>query len=75
MHMCSGFSTGRFEQMIMTSLYDIMKISRAVKGGNYKRRAQLNLRAVVTVIWTFQYKVFGFISKPQILYLGCLSTP
>ena len=39
MHMRSGFPTGRFEQMIMTSLCDIMRISHAVKGGNYKRES------------------------------------
>ena len=62
--------------MIMTSLYDVMRISCAVKGGNYKRRAQLNQgAAVVTVIWVFQYKAFGFISKPQTLYLGRLGAP
>ena len=44
-----------------------------LKGGNYKRKARQNLWAVVTVIWVFWYKVFGFISKPQTLYLGCLS--
>ena len=57
----------------MMSLYDIMKISHAVKGGNYKRRAGPNLRAVVTVIWVFWYKAFGFVSTPQTLYLSCLS--
>ena len=45
------------------------------KGGNYIRRAQPNLGAVVTVIWVFQYKAFGFINKPQTLYLGCISAP
>ena len=66
------FLLGRFKQTIMTSLYDVMRISCAVKGGNYKGRAQLNLGAVVTVIWVFWYKAFGFVSKPQTLYLGCL---
>ena len=42
------------------------------KGGNYIRRARLNLGAVVTVIWVFQYKAFGFINKPHTLYLGCI---
>ena len=42
------------------------------KGGSYKRKAQPNLRAVVTVIWVFWYKAFGLVSKPQTLYLGCL---
>ena len=76
MCMHSGFPTGRFEQTIMMSLYDVMRISHAVKGGNYKRRAWPNLEAaVVTVIWVFWYKAFGFVSKPQTLYLGCLSAP
>ena len=75
MCMCSGFPARRFKQMIMTSLYDVMRISHAVKGGNYKRRVQLNLGAVVTVIWVFWYKVFGFVSKLQTLYLGCLGAP
>ena len=42
------------------------------KGGNYIRRAQPNLGAVVTVIWVFWYKTFGSINKPQTLYLGCI---
>ena len=42
------------------------------KGGSYRRRAQLNLRAVVIVVWVFWYKVFGLVSKPQTLHLGCL---
>ena len=75
MYMHSGFPARRFEQMIMTSLYDVMRISHAVKGGNYKRRAQMNLRAAVTVVWVFWYKAFGFVNKPQTLYLGCLGAP
>ena len=75
MHMCSGFPTGRLEQTIMMSLYDVMRISHALKGGNYKRRAQPNLGTVVIVIWVFQYKAFKFISKPQTLCLGCLGAP
>ena len=45
------------------------------KGGKYIRRAQPNLRAVVTIIWVFQYKAFGFVNKPQTLYLGCIGAP
>ena len=45
------------------------------KGGNYIRRAWPNLRAVVTVIWVFWNKAFGFFNKPQTLYLGCISAP
>ena len=31
--------------------HDVMRISHAIKGGNYKRRALPNLRAVVWVFW------------------------
>ena len=40
LHMCSGFPTEILEQMIVTSLYDVMRVSHATVGGNYKRRAQ-----------------------------------
>ena len=45
------------------------------KGGKYIRKAQLDLRPVVTVIWVFQYKAFRLINKPQTLYLGCIGAP
>ena len=64
------FSHWKMEQTIMTSLCDVMRISCAKKGGSYKKRAWLNLRAVVTVILVFQYKAFGLVCKPQTLYLG-----
>ena len=67
------FPTRRLEQTIMTSLYDVTRISHAVKGGNYKRRAWLNFEAVDTVVWVFRYKVFELVSKPQTPYLSCLS--
>ena len=37
LHMCSGFPTKILEQMIVTSLYHIMRVSHATVGGNYKR--------------------------------------
>ena len=37
--------------------------------GNYKRRAQPNLGAV---IWVFWYQAFGSINKPPIVDFGCL---
>ena len=37
LHMCSGFPTERLEQMIVTSLYDVTRVSHAIVGGNYKR--------------------------------------
>ena len=56
--------------MIMTSQYEVTRISHAIEGGKYKRRAHTNLRA--TVIWVFWYTAFGSISKSQTLYFGCL---
>ena len=53
LHMHSGFPTEILEQTIVTSLYDITRVSHARAGGNYKRRAQLSLEAVITVIWVF----------------------
>ena len=53
LHMCSGFPAKRLEQTIMTSLYDITRISHATVGGNYKRKAWPSLRAAVTVVWVF----------------------
>ena len=34
-----GFPTEILEQMIVTSLYDVTRVSCATVGGNYKRRA------------------------------------
>ena len=64
------FSTGRLEQMIVTSFHDVTRISHAIEGGNYKRRAQLNLGSVIRVFWC---KAFRSINKPQTLYFGYLS--
>ena len=70
MHMHSGFPTGRSKQMIMMSWNDVTRISHAIEGGNYKRRAQPNLGAV---IWVFWYWAFGSINKQQTPYFGYLS--
>ena len=55
--MCSGFPTKMVEQMIVTSLNDIMRISHAIEGGNYKRGSATELgessAAAITVIWVF----------------------
>ena len=37
LHMCMGFPAKMVEQMIMTSLNDVMRISHVIEGGNYKR--------------------------------------
>ena len=67
---CSGFPTGRSEQMIVTSWNDVTKISCTIERGNYQRRAQLNPWAVT---WVFWYQAFGSINKPQTLYFSCVS--
>ena len=37
LHMHSGFPTKMVEQMFVTSLNNVMSISHALEGGNYKR--------------------------------------
>ena len=37
--LCSGFPAKIIEQIIVMSLYDIMRISHMIQGGKYKRRA------------------------------------
>ena len=61
--MHSGFPSKRLEQTIVTSLYDVMRMSHATVGGNYKRRAQPSLRTAVTVIWVFQHKCLGLLTS------------
>ena len=51
--MCSGFPAEILEQMIMTSLYDVTRVSHARMGGNHKGRGQPSLGAASTVIWVF----------------------
>ena len=43
LHMCSGFPAKMVEQMIVTSLNDVMRISHAIAGGNYKRGSTTKL--------------------------------
>ena len=51
----------------MMSFHDVTRISHAIERGNYKRRAQPNLGAV---IWVFWYQAFGSIKKPHTLNLA-----
>ena len=37
LHMYSGFPAKMVEQTFLTSLNDVMRISHAIEGGNYKR--------------------------------------
>ena len=39
LHKCNGFPPKSMKQMIVASLYDFTRISRAIEGGKYKRRA------------------------------------
>ena len=45
------FSHWKIRADIMTSFHDVMRISHAIEGGNYKRRATPYLRAVIWVFW------------------------
>ena len=72
--MHSGFPAKILEQKIVTSLYDVMRVSYVTVGGNYKRRVRLSFNAIITVIWVFDTSVWVF-GKPQTLYFGCLSAP
>ena len=51
--MHSGFPAKLMRKMIVTSLYDVMRLSHAIEGGKYKRRAELSqgtLAAAITVV-------------------------
>ena len=74
LHMCSGFSTERLEQMIVTSLYDVMRVSHATVGGNYKKEHDQALGLLLLSSGCFNTSVWVF-SKPHTLYFGCLSAP
>ena len=43
LHMCSGFPAKMVEQMIVTSLNDVTRISRAIEEGNCKRGSATEL--------------------------------
>ena len=74
LHMCSGFPTEILEQMIMMSLYDVMRVSHATEGGNYKRRAWPSLGLLLLSSGCSDTSVWAF-TKPQTLYFGCLGVP
>ena len=78
LHMHSGFPTKIMEQTIMTSLYDITRFSHAIEGGNYKRGEWDQALKVWLLLllssgcFNTSFRVF---TRPQTLYLGCLSAP
>ena len=53
LHMHSGFPAKILEQTIVTSLYDVTRVSCEILGENYKKRACPSLRAVIVVVWVF----------------------
>ena len=74
LYMYSGFPAKILEQTIVTSLYDVMRVSHAILGVNYKRRAWLSLGLLLLSSGCFNTSILVF-SKPQTLYFGCLSAP
>ena len=82
LHMHSGFPAKMVEQMIMTSWNDVMRISHAIEGGNYKRGSATKFWGWEFRVWLLLLLLSGCFStsvrvftKPQTLYLGCLSAP
>ena len=73
-----GFPTKLMEQMIVTSLYDVMRISHAREGGKYKRESitkpkELQLLLLLSSgCFDISIRVF---TKLQTLYLSCLGAP
>ena len=73
--MHNGIPTKLMKQMIVTSLYDIMRISCAIEGGSIKEehnRAQglWLLLLLPSGCFNTSFRVFA---RPQTLYLCCLS--
>ena len=61
--MCNGFPARKMEQMIITSLCDVMRISHARKGRELYKESMTNLRAVVTVIWVSGTRHLGSLTS------------
>ena len=63
LHMCSGFPTEILEQMIMTSLYDVMRAFHVILGGKYKKESMTEpgglAAGAITVIWVFLTQHLG----------------
>ena len=72
--MCSGFPAKILEQMIVTSLYDVMRVSHATVGGTIKGEHDQALGLLLLSSGSFDTSVWVF-NKPQTLYFGCLSAP
>ena len=73
MFMCNGFPARKMEQMIMTSVCDIMRISCARKRREiYKESTTKPQGLLLLSSGCSGSKHLGSVSKPQTLYLGCL---
>ena len=82
LHMCSGFPTKMVEQMIVTSWNDITRISHVIEGVNYKRGKCNRAWGSEFGVWLLLLLSSGcfgtsvrVFTKPQTLYLSCLSAP
>ena len=78
LHMCSGFPTKMVEQTFVMSLNDIMRISHALEGGNYKRGSATKLEEFGCCYYCclgVSDTSFRVSTKPQTLYLSCLGAP
>ena len=51
LHMRSGFSTEKVEQMIVMSLSDVAVIDHATGGGKYTRKASLSFGSCCLGFW------------------------
>ena len=66
------FSHQKMEQMIMTSLCDVMRISHAKKGRELYKGSMTEPQGCCYCHLGVLVQAFGLVSKPQTLYLGCL---
>ena len=60
------FPTLRLEQMIVTSLYDVMRISHATVGGNYKKESMTKPWVgccCCVFVWVFWHKCLGLLTS------------
>ena len=77
LRMHSGFFTKLMEQMIVMSLYDVMRFSHVIQGGSIKGKCNQ-----AWGVWLLLLLLSGCFdtsirvsTKPQTLYPGCLSAP
>ena len=77
LHICCGFPAKIMEQMIVTSLYDVMRFSCAKREGNMKGECNQALGVRLLLLLScgcFDTSVWVF-TKPRTLNFGCLGAP